>query len=79
MVKNGNLRTLKYAFAFTEVACEDLKSTFLQDPKIIRHPQKLFKSLLMNLILSDKAGSHPAVEKLLKVLYDLGVDDTQKI
>ena len=74
-----NLCTLKYAFAFSEVACSYLNEIFQKDPSIIKDPQNLFKKLFKTLILSDKANSHPTVEIFLQNLYQLGVDDDKKI
>ena len=74
-----NLCTLKYAFAFAEVACTYLNEIFQKDPKIVKDPQTLFKRLFKTFILSDKANSHPTVETFLQNLYQLGVADSEKI
>lgn len=74
-----NMCTLKYAFAFSEVACTYLNEIFQKDPKIIRDPQSLFIKLFKTFILSDKANSHPTVEALMVNLYQLGVPEEEKI
>lgn len=68
--------TLKYTFAFAEVACTYLNEIFEKDPKIIKDPQTLFKKLFKTFILSDKANSHPLVENFMISLYELGVPDS---
>lgn len=46
---------------------------------MIKDPQTLFKKLFKTFILSDKANSHPTVENFLSNLYQLGVEDKDKI
>ena len=79
MAKKSNLCTLKYAFGFSEVACTFLNEIFQKDPQIVKDPKTLFKKLFKTFILSDKANSHPTVETFLQNLYQLGVDDSEKI
>lgn len=79
LADNKNLCTLKYVFAFSEVACTYLNEIFQKDPKIIRDPRKLFMQLFKTFILLDKANSHPIVEVFLQNLYHLGIPDDEKI